>query len=288
MRRVSLTSLRAFERVAATASQKMAAEELGVTQTAVSHAIRTLEGQLGTDLFSRRNGGSTLTQAGRDLAFELTPSFARIDAAVASVFERSTTLTLSVTPAFAACWLAPRLAQTAAEGHMIPVQILATTETVSLSAKGADLAVRYAARSEGELLATEMFRAVTGRSVTCCSTGLPDLPLIETRWARGRGFAPNWQDWFALQGKAMPDAVQVLQLPDENLALQAALSGAGVALASDVLAAPLLQQGLLRIVQSDVAITGLSYWLLQDQARSRSRDIVKLCNWIRDGFCGEF
>lgn len=281
MKRVSMTGLRAFERVVATGSQREAGEELGVTQTAISHAIRSLEDHLGASLFHRQGGTSSLTRTGNDLAAELGPAFARIDRVVERLMGESHVVTLSVTPAFAACWLAPQLAQYAADGKTLPLQIHATTDIVPLSYNGVSMAVRYSAQAEGAHLGCETFQAVVSQSAGV-SEGFPTgLPLLETRWSRGQSFAPTWSSWFEASGNPAPASARMVLFDDEHHAMQAALTGAGVALVSSVLAAPLLEQGLLRIVRPDVKIKGLSYWLLVDPDRASERSVVAISNWIR-------
>lgn len=284
MSRVSMTGLRAFERVVATGSQRQAGEELGVTQTAISHAIRGLEAQLGAELFRRDGGTSSLTRTGRDLAAELGPAFGRIDRAVERLMGERDLVTLSTTPAFAACWLAPELAQAAAAGKSLPVRLHATTDVAPLTSHGAAIAVRYAEKTDGEHLIEETFHAVVSQSVHDEDEAYRDLPLIETSWVRGRTYAPTWQTWFEASGRDMPKAQKIIRFADEHQALQAGLAGAGIVLISSVLAAPLLKRGLLRIVYADVEITGLSYWLMVDPDRSTERNVAAISDWVRSKF----
>ena len=284
MKRVSMTGLRAFERVVVTGSQRQAGEDLGVTQTAISHAIRGLESQLGADLFRRDSNSSSLTRTGRDLAAELGPAFGRIDRVVERLIGERDLVTLSTTPAFAACWLAPELAHAAAEGKSLPVRLHATTDLEPLTSHGAAIAVRYAEKADGEHLIQETFHAVVSQSVYDEGEAYGDLPLIETSWVKGRTYAPTWRTWFEASDRDMPKTQKIIRFADEHQALQAGLAGAGIVLISSVLSAPLLERGLLRIVRADVEITGLSYWLMVDPDRSTERNVAAISEWVRNKF----
>jgi LysR family transcriptional regulator, glycine cleavage system transcriptional activator len=284
MNRVSMTGLRAFERVVATGSQRQAGEDLGVTQTAISHAIRGLETQLGADLFRRDSNSSSLTRTGRDLAAELGPAFGRIDRVVERLIGERDLVTLSTTPAFAACWLAPELAQAAAAGKSLPVRLHATTDLEPLTSHGAGIAVRYAEKADGEHLIQETFHAVVNQSVHDKGEAYGDLPLIETSWVQGREYAPTWRTWFEASDRDIPKTQKIIRFADEHQALQAGLAGAGIVLISSVLSAPLLKRGLLRIVRADVEITGLSYWLMVDPERTTERNVAVISEWVRNKF----
>ncbi len=110
----SLNGLRAFEAAGRTLSFTGAARELNVTQSAISHQIRTLEARMGLPLFRRLNGSTlVLTDAGQLLLPVVRETFDNLRLGVERVIQReasSGTLTISVSPAFAARWLIPRLA----------------------------------------------------------------------------------------------------------------------------------------------------------------------------------
>lgn len=108
---ISHRGLRAFEAAARHGTQARAADELGVTPTALSHAIKALEAQLGLSLLIRSSRGVSPTAEGKALAERLSGAFREIDAALSELKPLSSRITLAVTPAFASLWLAPRLAQ---------------------------------------------------------------------------------------------------------------------------------------------------------------------------------
>lgn len=284
MYRISLPSLQAFERVAALGSQRAAAEALGVTQTAVSHAVRGLEERLGFRLFAREGRRLVLTEKGALLAGRLGTAFADIERAVGAVRGNEPLPTVSVTPAFAAAWLAPRLARRAAEGAPIDLRMLTTRSLTPLGVQGgADIAIRYAREAEGELLGEEVFIAVHSKGHDPEADGLAG-PLIETAWERAPGFAPRWADWFAADPAEEISGRPIITFADEHETIQAALAGAGIALASSILVSDLLERGLLVRWRPDFALEGLRYWMLEveDAPGAPRREALKA--WLREEF----
>src|ERR1700753_4301261 len=105
----SLPALRVFEAAGRSLSFTRAAEELHVTQAAVSHQIRSLEEQLGQALFTRSTRRLELTDAGRRLLPVATMAFSSLERAITELRRSKAILTITTTPFFGARWLAPRL-----------------------------------------------------------------------------------------------------------------------------------------------------------------------------------
>ena len=141
-----LNALRVFEAAARRGSFKLAAEELFITPTAVSHQIRQLEERMGVALFRRDPKPIALTEAGRELFPAVRDALDRIASGVASAqaIRSPKAIVVTTTPAFASYWLIPRLskAQQAIAPETIVVQ--ATEAVVDLHAGDADVAFRYA------------------------------------------------------------------------------------------------------------------------------------------------
>lgn len=271
MKRVALSALQAFERTVRHGSQKAAAESLGVTPTAVSHAIRALEARLDVALLVPDGRGVRCTPSGKALSARLRTAFDEIDAALDELSTDRPAPVVSVTPGFAALWLAPRIARFAAQGQVAPMRIDATIECVDLDHPGAaDIAVRYAEKADGAHVATERFHAYQGAVLDLKENG-PSLPFIETVWRAGGRRAPTWEEWFEAAGEAMPADAHILSFEDEHHAVQCALAGEGRVLASSVLVSSLLQAGLIRIWRPDIWLSGQSYWLMTSRSRRLSR-----------------
>src|SRR5215472_16798670 len=154
-----LTTLRAFEAAARRLSFKEAADELGLTPTAISHQIRLLEEHCGKKLFRRRPRPLALTDAGARLFPEIRSGFQTFAAALSSLDARGDIRPLRVTTtnAFASRWLVPRLKLWRKAHEELGLSIIGADRVVRLDADEADLAIRYA-RSAPRDASREIFR----------------------------------------------------------------------------------------------------------------------------------
>jgi LysR family transcriptional regulator, glycine cleavage system transcriptional activator len=140
----SLNGLKAFEAVARSKSVTRAAEELHVTQGAVSQQVKALEAALGVKLFHRERQRLVLTEAGRDYLAVVRDAFDQIAAGTDRILKRRTSgvLTVSVSPDFAAKWLVNRLGRFAEAHPEIDLRVSATDHHVDFAREDVDLAVR--------------------------------------------------------------------------------------------------------------------------------------------------
>ena len=141
----SLNGLRAFEAAARHLSFTRAADELNVTQTAISHLIRRLEEQLGIKLFVRRNRALELTREAQDYLPAVRGAFEDLRRATARLrrSERDGVLTVSTTPSLAAKWLVTRVAAFQDANPGIEVRISTSSHLVDFQREDVDMAVRY-------------------------------------------------------------------------------------------------------------------------------------------------
>ena len=155
-----LNALRTFEAAARHLSFTKAAEELFVTQTAVSHQIRALEEHLGAPLFRRMNRALMLTDQGQVLLPAVREAFDRLRAGVRRVEDLSSggALTISTTPSFAASWLAGRLVRFQVLHPEIELQLGATSRPVDFAREGIDCGIRYGAGDWPGLVSQRLFR----------------------------------------------------------------------------------------------------------------------------------
>src|SRR3954453_5168820 len=140
-----LNALKAFEAAARHESFTRAAEELCVTQGAVSHQVKALEAELGLKLFNRERQRLVITEAGREYLAVLRDAFDRIALGTQQIVRRqqSGVLTLSTSPDFAAKWLVNRLGAFAEAGSGIDLRVSATMHHVDFAREDVDLAVRH-------------------------------------------------------------------------------------------------------------------------------------------------
>jgi LysR family glycine cleavage system transcriptional activator len=146
--RVPLKAVQAFEAAARLSSFALAAEELFVTPSAVSHQIKLLEEQFGIALFHRVHRAVVLTDAGRRYAEEVSGAFARIDQATRELGRtaKSDILTVHSAPSFATQWLMPRLARFSSLNPDVDLRLNASADPVNLLLETVDIDIRYGMR----------------------------------------------------------------------------------------------------------------------------------------------
>lgn len=281
----SLSSLRAFECAARLCSFKQAAEELSVTATAISHRIRVLEADLGHTLFHRKVRSVELTPEGQVLFSAVHAGFEAIAAGVSQL--RAPTrgaVTVSVTPAFAAKWLVPRLDAFQAAHPDINLHVHASNDVVRLGPGSADLAVRYGKGPYPGLDATALmqdrFAPVASPALGAISSEqIAESPLIHFDWHRGSANALSWAAWAQAAGMEAPPLAKCIRFSEESHAIQAAVAGQGVALVSLLLVQEELKLGLLRVVPGP-SLEGWSYNLVAPPLETASAQVVAVRDWL--------
>ena len=144
-RPISAGHLRAFEAVARHLNFRAAAEEMALTQSAVSRQIQSLEEEVGVGLFLRHTRAVELTSAGAQLLMAVSQSLPRIDGAVRQIRQSAGRRAVALTTfaSFASMWLIPRLEQFQRDNPDIDIRIDATDNTLDLDVADVDLALRY-------------------------------------------------------------------------------------------------------------------------------------------------
>jgi LysR family glycine cleavage system transcriptional activator len=292
-----LTELRAFEAAARHLSFKMAAAELHVTPTAISHQIKLLERYCGKTLFRRRPRPLKLTTAGERLFPVIRDGFETFADALASLRPAAMggRLRITATNAFAARWLVPRLPDWRAAHPRLKLDILGTDAVLDLDADEVDVAIRYARKpppgSHCIELARDTFRVVAspglidGEGKSLSPAELANFPLIEIDWPSTDRDAPNWQRWQTIARrrlKHVPDLAQLQSLAfrEELHAIEAAISGQGIAICSDVLVAPELASGAL-VQVSKLTLPGYGFYLVYRPGHPKLASINAFSAWAR-------
>jgi len=289
-----LNSLRAFEAAARYLSFKQAAEELHVTPAAVSHQIRALEEYCGTQLFRRLARALRLTEAGQAALPLLREGFDKLAEAAEAmkVGERAGILTVSVAPSFGAKWLIPRLDRFRATHPEFDVRIDATDALANFTGDEVDVALRYGRGTYRNLRSECLMPEV---SLPVCSPrflerGPPmsrpeDLrhhTLLHVQWRTEDDAAPSWRMWLRAAGVEGVDAERGPRFSVEGMALEAAIAGQGVALASAALVEGDLKAG--RLVQPFPAslsqATAFSYYLVYPEATADNPKVVAFRDWV--------
>jgi LysR family glycine cleavage system transcriptional activator len=280
-----LNALKAFEAAARSESFTRAAEELCVTQGAVSHQVKALEATLGVKLFKRERQRLVITAAGRDYLMVIRDALDRIALGTERLKQRQSSgvLTVSTSPDFAAKWLVHRLGRFAETHAEIDLRISATTQHVDFAREEVDLAIRH---GDGNWPGLEAVRLTTERLFPVCSprlvprrnriteaSDLLKLPLLRLEdWK-------TWSRWFDAAGVATPP-VQGLALNRASMLIDAAVNGQGVALARTTLAAwDLINGRLVRPVDVSLRMAN-TYWIVCPRATFDLPKIALFRVWL--------
>lgn len=287
-----LAALRAFEAAARRLSFRHAADELGVTPTAISHQVRLLEETLGTRLFERRPRRVALTQTGADLFPVLQAAFASIGAAVARIRDerRNRAITLSAPTAFAAKWLVPRLAAFGRANPDVDLRLHASDEPVDLDSGRADAAIRYGDAPFAGLIAEPLFEEYfavmcSPRLGVATPADLEHQVLLHSQWHKIDELTPSWRRWCSAAGIEHSDTTAGVTFTDDGLLIQAAVAGQGVALASPVLAAAEIASGLL-VQPFGPALAGRSYHLVHTGRPEQAEAVAAVRSWLAAELAG--
>jgi len=286
-----LTAIRTFDAVARHLSFKTAAEEIGVTPTAISHQIRLLEEALNQRLFMRSARSVTLTAAGEVLSLASGNIFATLREAVDNIerIEKPGSLTLSTTSNFLTHWLVPRLNSLQQYYPDLMLRLHSSTQLVDFRGNDADCAIRYSMEAddnlESSLLYQDRFVLVASSRLKFQSPeGLNKVRLFHIDHRRIPTPEPDWQHWKAAFG---PDDLALeggVHFDDETHAIHAAIAGQGVLLASELLIQPALAQGLLHIALPG-SLPGGNYYFVTSAEKAQREDIQQVKSWLLQQFC---
>lgn len=252
--RVSFKAVQAFEAAARLSSFALAAEELFVTPSAVSHQIKFLEDQFGVQLFHRVHRAVVLTDAGRRYAEEISAAFARIETATRDLgrLTKSDILTIHCTPSFATQWLMPRLARFSAKHPDIDVRLNASKEAVDLIGGAVDVDIRYGSKNiQPAGVVAVVFPPET--IVPLCSPELSDgshpirVPedLAHHTLIHSEVCLVSWRDWARKHRDVKLDLKRGPRFDRSFMSISAAVDGLGVCLESLLLAQRELETGRL-------------------------------------------
>ncbi len=281
-----LPAIRCFEAAARLQSFTRAAEELGMTQAAVSYQIKQLEDRLGGRLFLRGPRGVELTDIGRQLAPAVTDAFAALRAAFADAGTSvEGVLHITAVPTFASNWLAPRLGSFQIAHPAIAVRLDVNGHMVDLARGEADVGIRtgkgaWPGLAAHLLMESEYTPMVSPKLLE--RTGplerpadLLELPLIDPD-------DPWWPNWFAAAGVEAPDLSRrtEMRVGAQNLAAQAALAGQGAAILTPAFYRAELADG--RLVQPFALVerSDFRHWLVYAEARRRAPKIRAFRDWL--------
>jgi LysR family glycine cleavage system transcriptional activator len=282
-----LSALRTFEAAARHLSFTRAADELHVTQAAVSHQIKALEEHLGVLLFRRLNRRLLLTDEGQLLMPSVRRAFDELAAGVERVRERCCggTFTISTTPSIAANWLAARLGRFQALRPEFEIRLMATPRLIDFAREGVDCGIRYGFGDWPALRAERLFGATL---TPVCSPRLLQGPeplaapadLARHTLLHALDDMDDWRLWLRAAGALAVDPQRGPKFESLPLALQAAVSGTGVAISRGPLAAEYLATGRL-VRPFDLALPSeCAYYFVVPEASAEQPKIRAFCDWL--------
>ncbi len=288
--------LRSLVAAAEAGSFTSAAANLGISQPALSHAVRRLEDRLGVPLLDRSRMGVTPTPAGADLLASVMPAFRAIDEAVAKATgaDDDRTVNLSVSTSLASWWLLPRLPDFKRRHPDIPLRLVTTDSDTGHFPDDIELWIPLGLVDSPDLtrvfLCDEALVPVaTPRVAAVCAaagTGpeaLLDAPLLHLEERYRPRF--DWHRWFETHGVEAPDSLPGDRSNDYSLVLQAALEGQGVALGWRHIVADLI--GTHRLVPlAEPVVTDEPFEILHRSDRELSTGGRALKDWLVDTMAG--
>ena len=295
-RPIAVGHLRAFEAVARHLNFRAAAEELSLTQSAVSRQIQAMEDEVGVALFLRHTRAVELTGAGAQLLRAVLPSLERLDGTV-RLIRRSAgrkSVAISTWASFATMWLIPRLEAFQSEHPDIDIRIDASDVPVDLETADVDVALRYARPTQVPAQAIRLFGEQltpvaspwllkSGHALTK-GADLAHFGLIEASDSHRTQNLEwlTWRRWLDTHHFKTLEPKRWLYFNYAHQIAQAALTGQGVALARMPLVADSLASGdLVEVLPHMRLDSPMAYWLIVGPRAQARPEIVAFCTWLQ-------
>jgi LysR family transcriptional regulator, glycine cleavage system transcriptional activator len=288
LRQLSLDALRGYESAARLQSFTLAADELSLTQSAISKQIRSIEEVLGCQLFVRGSRKLRLTQEGRVVLQGVQQAIHALNTSIGSLAtEGKETVVLTAWPSFVSMWLMPRLNRLRAAAPDINLVIDSSETMTSPERDGYDLAVRLPSDPLTSPLArrlgTEEAFLVASPQLAPCVREPRDLlqqTLLIYGDARQRFPWMAWSEWFDRLGLRQPMGLRSLQFSQYDHAIGAAVHGCGIAIGRTPSVLSSLASGQLRPVLPEHRIAGLHYYLLMSENAADKPSARQVADWI--------
>lgn len=285
--------IQGFEAAARNLSFTKAAEELLITQSAVSRQVKALEDHLGVTLFERQQRALSLTESGHVLYRVATDVLEQLQAATDQLRAsgRTCQLSLTTTTGFASLWLIPRLQRFTSLYPDVDVRISATTTVINLERSLVDLAVRYCRPEDVPERAIRLFGEEV---VVVCSPSLlrdrsrplkrpPDLKhhvLLHFDYA-GAQFL-DWGTWLTSLDIGDLQPAGALHFSQYEQMIQAAISGQGVALGRQPLVNDLVQSGTLVTPFRKALVGSRAYFIIESEHGAAKPHVRQFAAWLME------
>jgi LysR family glycine cleavage system transcriptional activator len=281
---IPLSAIRVFEAAARQRSFTRAADELGISQAAVSWQVKSLERRLGQVLFDRLPKEVALTHPGERLARAATDALGILRTAVSDLADTDeSVLALTTTGSFATLWLAPRIGGFQAAHPNIAVSLDATSRQIDLMRENVDAAVRP---GSGDWPGQESFYLFPAAITPLCTPEFArrhGLARPEDLLGAPRiGLPEDWSAWFEAAGATMVDAPAAPSViaKQQSFEVASALSGRVAALASRIYFAAEVNAGRLIQPFETMLYHDRAYWLTYRKDRRRAAKIIAFRDWL--------
>jgi LysR family glycine cleavage system transcriptional activator len=274
-----LNALRGFEAAARLGSFHKAADELHLTQSAISQQIRSLESYLGQPLFTRTGRSVILTDAGHDLLSTTQGMLEKLAVGIRRLdqYSKPNQLVVNTTPAFAYHWLNPRLSDFHRQYPDADLWLLTTDECPDFAKQTIDIAVRDDLSEQAQcrlqlLLTDELYPA--------CHPDLLSIPTDERLTLHGER-EMDWSQWALRGGANVGQKSSGLNFSDPGLLLDAASKGLGIALVSKLLAENARSLGQLQPI-IEQTVRGPNWSMLVHHDSLSISLVGHFCQWLKD------
>lgn len=289
------TSLRAFEAVVRLSGFSAAANELGVTQSAVSQHVRSLESWLGQELLIRGARKSSPTEDGQRLAQAIAQGLGQISDVCGDLRGKTRhkhTIVINCPPGFAYIWLFPRLVRFDLAHPDLTISIATDAGHSGFASREADIAIRYELGDvpgfHGRKLMQESLFPVCAPSLLKGPRPIRQVAdlahhtILFDDVERYGEDSPNWDFWARECGMHLPTPIRTRRFGQSNMGVQAAIDGMGVGLGRSPLVNDALADGRLVRPFAPVAKSRLGYWVAYRAGAERFDKIARFLSWIEE------
>ena len=278
----ALTALDAFARLGTVWE---AAEELGITRSAVSHRLAALEAMLGFELMSRAGKGVTLTPRGQRYAEDVRKSLQLLANAQSGHVTRELegTLKISSTAGFSSMWLCKHIASFHAEHPNLRLQVVTPPELDDVKAPEVDLFIAFGDGVWPKHVVKHLYDV---EFMPMCSPALQNLrgglnqpadvlrfPLLMRRW-------DDWEQWLAATGVPLPHRGAGIMFSDITLVQAAAIAGQGIMMGDEITCAGALGSGQLVAPFATAISSGGGYYLVRDRRKRATPAMLAFMRWL--------
>lgn len=280
----SLAAVRAFEAAARLQNFSRAAEELGLTQAAVSYQIRQLEDRLGRALFVREKGRVRLSETGQRLLPPISGAFAAMaDAFAALGADEADVLTIDAVTSFGGAWLASRIGRFQLAYPDLAVRLSMSNRIIDFDASNVDVAIRIGKGDWPGLRVDFLMRQAI--APICSPAFVAAERLVEPAdLLRAQRLAPNdswWADWFAVAGVPAPPATRRgIELDSQLQEASAVEAGFGIAMMTPLYWQTEIDSGRLVQPFDTLLYTDRGLWLVHRENRVGVRKIERFREWL--------